>query len=119
MKPMIALSVVAVLATLALGTTAACRRRTFPCAGGDEMDMVVQQHEAAGMHHREAAKLEAKEDLGATALRTVGGGMRSHSESASVSRTGVQEMQSSPTTCAATAPSGAGWSARGCPATPP
>jgi len=53
MKTMIALSVVAVLETLALGTTAACRRRIFPCAGGDEMGMVVQHREAARMHHRE------------------------------------------------------------------
>ena len=118
MKTMIALSVVAVLATLALGTTAACRRRIFPCAGGSEMGMMLQHRETARMRQHEAAELHAKEDSDTTAFRTLGGGMQGGSESASISRTGVQEMQSSPTTCAATAPSGVGWSARGCPATP-
>jgi hypothetical protein len=82
------------------------------------MGMVVQHRETARMHQHEAAKLYAKEDPDTTAFRTVGSGMQASSESASISRTGVQEMQSSPTTCPATAPSGVGWSARGCLTSP-
>jgi len=82
------------------------------------MGMVVQHRETARMHQHEVAKLDAREDPDTTAFRTVGSGMQGGSESASISRTGVQEVQSSPTTCAATAPSDVGWSARGCPAAP-